>query len=146
MHELSIAESLIDLVCDHARREGAVRVRAINLRLGELSGFRRALYFCFEAVARGTACEGARLAIEEVPLTVRCGHCDAVKRPRTRYTFRCPTCGMPTPEVVTGREMQVISIELDFAAAPAAGRNKGWPQVSGPRPDNEPSQGSEAKA
>lgn len=143
MHELSIAESLIELVCDHARREGAARVRAINLRLGELSGFRRALYFCFEAVARGTICEGARLTIEEVPLTLRCGPCDAVKRPRTRYTFRCPTCGMPTPEVVTGREMQVVSIELDFADQPAAA-----PLAAGGRAvwRQGPGQGSEAEA
>jgi hydrogenase nickel incorporation protein HypA/HybF len=114
MHELSIAQSLIELVSDHAAREGAGRVRRIHLRLGELSGFRRALYFCFDAVSRGTPCEGAELAIEEVPLSVHCTHCDAVKTPRARYNFRCPTCGMPTPKVVTGREMQVTAIELDF--------------------------------
>lgn len=137
MHELSIAESLIELVSDHAEREGASRVRTINLRLGELSGFRRALHFCFEAVARGTACEGAQLAIEEVPLTVHCGHCDAVKQPRARYNFRCPTCGMPTPKVVTGREMQVISVELEYAARP-----QGYRQ----RQDFKPGHGSEAEA
>ena len=126
MHELSIAQSLIELVSDHAAREGASRVRAVHLRLGELSGFRRALYFCFDAVSRGTPCEGAELAIEDVPLTVHCAGCDAVKTPRARYNFRCPTCGMPTPKVVTGREMQVTAIELDFGKprlteAPEAG-------------------------
>lgn len=114
MHELSIAQSLIELVCDHATRERASRVRAIHLRLGELSGFRRALCFCFDAAARDTACEGARLEIEDVPLTVHCAQCDAVKRPQARYNFRCPTCGMPTPKVVTGREMQVIAVELGY--------------------------------
>ncbi len=114
MHELSIAQSLIELVSDHAAREGAARVRTVHIRLGELSGFRRALYFCFDRVSRGTACEGARLSIEDVPLTVHCDHCNQVKRPGARYNFRCPTCGMPTPKVVTGREMQVTAIELDF--------------------------------
>lgn len=126
MHELSIAQSLIELVSDHAAREGALRVRRVHLRLGELSGFRRALYFCFDAVSRGTPCEGAELAVEDVPLTVHCARCDTVKTPRARYNFRCPTCGMPTPKVVTGREMQVTAIELDFgeprfAEAPEAG-------------------------
>ncbi|HEX9768318.1 MAG TPA: hydrogenase maturation nickel metallochaperone HypA [Kiloniellales bacterium] len=116
MHELSIAQSLVELVSDHAAREGADRVRTVHVRLGELSGFRRALYFCFDRVAKGTICEHARLAIEDVPLTVRCDHCDEVKRPGARYNFRCPTCGMPTPKVVTGREMQVTAIELDFDA------------------------------
>jgi len=121
MHELSIAQSLIELVCDHAAREGASRVRSIHLCLGELSGFRRALCFCFDCVSRGTPCEGARLSIEDVPLTVHCAHCDAVKRPRARYNFRCPTCGMPTPKVLTGREMQVIAVELEYEDEMAAG-------------------------
>ena len=116
MHELSIAQSLVELVSDHAAREGADRVRTVHIRLGELSGFRRALYFCFERVARGTACEGARLLIEDVPLTVHCDYCDDVKRPGARYNFRCPTCGRPTPQVVTGREMQVTAVELDIPA------------------------------
>lgn len=121
MHELSIAQSLVELVSDHAAREGAGRVRTIHVRLGELSGFRRALYFCFDRVAKGTICEHARLAIEDVPLTVRCDHCDDVKRPGARYNFRCPTCGRPTPKVVTGREMQVTAIELEYGTPCSAG-------------------------
>ena len=115
MHELSIAQSLIELVCEQAVQEKARRVRTVHIRLGELSGFRRALYFCFEASAKGTLCEGARLAIEQVPLTVRCESCGEVKTPRARYNFRCPDCGRATPNVVTGREMQVTAIELEFA-------------------------------
>ena len=120
MHELSIARSLIELVSEHADREAAAGVRTIHIRLGELSGFRRALYFCFDRVSRGTLCEGARLVVEDVPLTVHCDHCDAIKRPGARYNFRCPTCGMPTPKVVTGREMQVTAIELDFEGSEPA--------------------------
>ena len=120
MHELSIAQSLIELVSEHATREGAACVRTVRIRMGELSGFRRALYFCFDRVSRGTLCESARLVIEEVPLTVHCDHCDGVKRPGGRYNFRCPTCGMPTPKVVTGREMQVTAIELDFEGSEPA--------------------------
>ena len=114
MHELSIASSLVEMVSEHAVRGAAARVRTIHIRLGELSGFRRALYFCFDRVSEGTVCEGARLVIEDVPLTVHCDHCEAIKRPGARYNFRCPTCGMPTPKVVTGREMQVTAIELAF--------------------------------
>lgn len=121
MHELSIAQSLIELVGEHAARENARHVRTVHLRLGELSGFRRALFFCFDASARGTVCEGARLAIEHVPLTVRCENCDGVKTPRARYNFRCPDCGMATPKVVTGREMQVTAIELDVGQPGSAG-------------------------
>lgn len=118
MHELSVARALVELVADHAAREGAERVRQVRIRLGELSGFRRALCFCFDSVVRGTACEGAELIIDEVPLRLRCRHCGVTGRPRARYTFRCFACGMPASEVVSGREMQITAVELEFAEAP----------------------------
>jgi hydrogenase nickel incorporation protein HypA/HybF len=112
MHELTLARSLIDLVDDYAKQQGGRQVRRIYVRLGEMSAMTRALHFCFGSASRGTSCEGAVLEIDEVPLTVRCGVCDAVKTPSGRYNFRCPDCGMPTPEIVTGREMQLTAIEL----------------------------------
>ncbi len=112
MHELTIASALVEQVCDHAAGAGGERVAEIRIRMGALSGIARALYFCFPAASRGTVCDGAILHIEEVPLTVMCTHCDAVKTPAALYNFRCPDCGRPTPKVLTGREMQLVSIEL----------------------------------
>ena len=113
MHELTLARNLIELACEHARAQGADRVKRIQVRLGVLSGMLKPLYFCFGPAARGTLCEDALLEIEEVPLTVECPNCCAVKVPHTRYSFRCPTCGSPTPKVVTGREMVLVALELE---------------------------------
>lgn len=113
MHELTIARSLIELASEHAERKHADRVTRINIRLGVASGLLRPLYFCFAAASRGTQCDGAILEIEEVPLTVMCPTCDEVKTPGGRYSFRCPDCGSPTPEIVTGREMQLVTIEVE---------------------------------
>jgi hydrogenase nickel incorporation protein HypA/HybF len=112
MHELTIASSLVELACDQAVKVGAARVAEINIRMGQLSGIARSLYFCFGAATRGTLCEGAVLRIEEVPLTVMCTHCNEVKTPTALYSFRCPDCGRPTPKVLTGREMQLLSLGL----------------------------------
>ncbi len=112
MHELALARSLVELVDDHAERHGARHVQRIHVRLGQMSVMTRALYVCFVPAARGSRCEDAILEIEEVPLTVKCAHCREIKKPSGRFNFRCPDCGMPTPEVVTGREMQLVSIEL----------------------------------
>lgn len=120
MHELTLAKALVEMASDYAAKNGASRVRRISVRLGVLSGIMRSLYFCFEPASRGTLCEGAVLDIEEVPLSVRCDFCQEVKTPRGLYNFRCPTCGRPTPKVVTGREMQLVSLEL------------GGPQASSP--------------
>ena len=113
MHELTIANSLVALASAHAAENGARRVTAISVRMGVLCGIGRSLYFCFEPASRGTMCEGATLRIEEVPLSVQCDRCDGVKVPRALYNFRCPDCGYPTPKVVTGREMELVSIEFD---------------------------------
>lgn len=120
MHELALARSLIELVDDHAARNDAAQVKQINIRLGRMSAMTRALHVSFTAAAKGTSCEHAILHIEEVPLTVFCATCDGVKTPSGPYNFRCPDCGMATPKVVTGREMQLISIELDAPAAAVA--------------------------
>ncbi len=112
MHEMSIATALVDQVCQQAARLGAARVAEINLRMGVLRGIARSLDFCFPSAAQQTLCEGARLNIDEVPLTVFCTHCNRVKTPAALYNFRCPDCGRPTPKVLTGREMQLMSIGL----------------------------------
>jgi hydrogenase nickel incorporation protein HypA/HybF len=135
MHELSVANALIEQVCAHAAKAGAERVAEISLRMGVLSGVARALHFCFRSAAHGTCCEGATLNIDEVPLTVMCTHCDAVKSPSGLYNFRCPDCGRPTPKVLTGREMQLVSVAL----VPTA------PKTSPSRPHSPRADGAEMR-
>lgn len=116
MHELALARSLIEMVDEYAHANGAGRVTRVRIRVGVLSALVRALHVSFRAASRGTSCDGAELDIEEVPLTVYCRFCDDVKAPSGPYNFRCPVCGHATPKVVTGREMQLVSITLDESA------------------------------
>ena len=117
MHELTIAKSLIDLACKHASEQGANGVTRRHVRLGTMSVVLRSLYACFGPATRGTLCENATLEVDEVPLTVHCRHCNATKQPAGRFNFRCPDCGTPTHEVLTGREMQLIGIDLAWPRA-----------------------------
>jgi hydrogenase nickel incorporation protein HypA/HybF len=113
MHELSIAQSLIDEASQAAAREGYDSVTKISVRIGSLSGVNvRALCFAFEVASESTACEGARLFIDEIELTVHCPRCDEAKTLRNDFQFICPTCGSPTPEIITGRELELVSIEV----------------------------------
>ena len=116
MHELALASNMIEIVQQYARENGPGRVRSISIRLGQLSAMSRALHFCFGAASRGTLCEGATLRIEEIPLTVWCRNCNGNKSPIGQYSFRCMDCGMPTPKIVTGKEMELVSIELSQEA------------------------------
>ena len=119
------------MVDDYALANGARRVTRIRVRLGVLSALTRALHVSFRSASRGTSCEGAVLDIEEIPLTVYCRVCDGVKTPSGPYNFRCPDCGRATPEVVTGREMQLVSIVLERVTAPDRRVSKGR---AGPNP------------
>ena len=117
MHELSIAVSLIDAACEEAARHGDVRIRALRLRLGPLSGVvRDALAFSFDVAAAGTPVEGARLEIDEVPVTVFCARCRETRALAVVPPLRCPVCGEATPEVVDGRECLLVALEIDERA------------------------------
>jgi hydrogenase nickel incorporation protein HypA/HybF len=113
MHELSIALSLVDVACEEMSRLGPVRVNAVHLRLGALSGVvRDALLFSFEAAAAGTMLEGARLEIQDVPVTVWCRVC-AAERSLVRVAYRrCPVCDTMAPEVLRGEELELIGLEV----------------------------------
>jgi hydrogenase nickel incorporation protein HypA/HybF len=115
MHELSIAESIIDLAVQEAKKRNSPAIATIKLRLGEFTGVvREALEFGFEAARRGTLAEAAALEIELVPLKTRCSQCGLVGRPVDDFCFLCAVCGRPV-EIISGREMQVEYLELEEA-------------------------------
>jgi hydrogenase nickel incorporation protein HypA/HybF len=112
MHELSLAEELVERLEEVARRERASRIASIRLELGAMSGVDRdAFEFAFPEVARGTLAEGARLAVEEVALSVRCRVCGIETEPDLPV-LRCRACGSPGVDIVRGREFRVLSMEV----------------------------------
>jgi hydrogenase nickel incorporation protein HypA/HybF len=113
MHELSIALGIVDVVSEELSRLGAVRVDAVHLRLGALSGVvKEALLFSFEAAAAGTPIDGARLQIEDVAATVWCASCAAERALASVALRRCPVCNAVAPEIVRGEELEVIGLEV----------------------------------
>ncbi len=114
MHELSIALSLVDAACEAAAPLGDVRVEALHVRIGALSGVvKEALAFSFDMAARGTAIDGARLDIEDVPVTGFCPHCNAARTLEpVSFTLRCPVCGGPLTKLIQGREMELTALEV----------------------------------
>jgi hydrogenase nickel incorporation protein HypA/HybF len=111
LHELSIAESLLEIVVEEARANGLERIRKISLRIGEFAAVvPESLNFCFELVSRDTIASGAVLEIESIPVTARCDKCDLSFDVRDQV-FLCPRCGDPVFELISGRELSVSSIE-----------------------------------
>ncbi|MEO8072299.1 MAG: hydrogenase maturation nickel metallochaperone HypA [Acidobacteriota bacterium] len=114
MHELSIAVSMVDMAAEEAAKRGDVKVNAIYLKLGNLTGVvKDALLFSYEIVCQGTSLEGSRLIIEEIPVIVFCPKCETETPPVAVNNLCCPKCETPTPQVISGREMEVTALEIE---------------------------------
>ncbi len=113
MHELSIARGIADIVCGLVEPRDRKRIRSINVDVGAMSGVvPDSLSFCFEAVALETDLPPKSLAIRRIPFRCYCRTC--------RREFEgdhgivlCTGCGGGETEIRTGRELRVVTIDLD---------------------------------
>ncbi len=109
MHELAIAQDMLDIVVSEARQR---RVSAINLVVGELSSVaEEPIRFCFEVVSKGTLAEGAKLGMTKVQALLRCRNCSCEFGLDSHGV--CPACGRRNGEVIRGRECYVDTIEVE---------------------------------
>ena len=113
MHEMSLAEGIVQLVEDAVRAEGCARVRAVWLEIGQLAAVEKeSLCFCFDAVTRDTVLDGARLEIIETPGQGWCMKCEGNVAVTALYEA-CPVCGSYQIQVTGGDEMRVKELEVE---------------------------------
>jgi hydrogenase nickel incorporation protein HypA/HybF len=114
MHELSIALSIVEMAQQECAQRGGVRLRAVHLRMGPLAGIvPDALRFSYIAACAETSLEGSQLLIEEVPLTVHCPTCHGPHQLARIYPLRCPACGSDQVDIVQGKELEVVALEVE---------------------------------
>jgi hydrogenase nickel incorporation protein HypA/HybF len=107
---LQIIEIAAESIPDDLR---GARVARVNLTVGKLSAVVvDSLRFCFEVASQETPVAGAELAVEEVDVTARCddcGHLWTIETP----AFSCPNCDSAKITLVSGRELDIQSIEIE---------------------------------
>jgi hydrogenase nickel incorporation protein HypA/HybF len=114
LHELAIAESVVQIASRHA--DGR-RVTKVQLKVGHLRQVvPSALAFSFELVAEGTPVEGAELEMEEVPAIGSCLGCGAESRLK-EFPLQCRMCGSYELRIIEGEELLVESLELEEGPA-----------------------------
>ncbi len=114
MHELSIAMSIVEAAQEEAERRGGLKVNAVHLRLGALSGVvKEALLFSYDMAAHDTPLQGSRLIVEDVPVRVFCPKCQAPRRLDSVQFFVCAQCGTPAGEILQGKELELSALEVD---------------------------------
>ena len=113
MHEMGIAMEIIEIAeASIPTGMDAVQVESVNLRIGKLSAIvPESLSFCFDVAIKETRLEGARLNIEQVPVVAMCKDCGvqwAIDEP----AFTCPKCKSGSIELISGKELDIVSIEV----------------------------------
>ena len=98
----------------HPHWGGAAVINSVEIEVGDLAGVEiDALEFCFEVARRGTpAASEARLVIRRVDGRGECVACGA-NVAVDDFVDLCPECGVGLVEITHGREMRVVSINVD---------------------------------
>jgi hydrogenase nickel incorporation protein HypA/HybF len=122
MHEMGIANSVLEAVRTETARLNGQHASKVGMRIGELAAVDpEALHFCFDALVCGTDLEPLELEIEFCPRKHRCPRCEKVF-PVVDYAIECPQCGSPQTEFVSGDELELAYLEVADHEPLATGR------------------------
>lgn len=113
MHEMGIALQIIEIAeASIPENMQAVRIGKVNLRIGKMSAVvPDSLRLCFEVAAKETRLEGAELVVEETPVVARCQECNA-EWVITGPAFTCEKCSSGKLDIISGRELDIVSLEV----------------------------------
>lgn len=127
MHELSIAQRIIEVIEAEAQKCGISKVRRARLKIGKMSAFQKEqLEFCLSTYEKSEALKDMRFSIEEVPVCLMCGSCrleyiddrfddsefahDVAHAPALYLPPPCPSCNGEA-KIIKGNELELVNIE-----------------------------------
>ncbi len=113
MHEFSIVQNLLHLIEDHARQNHATRVTRVVVQIGKFSGVEpHLLKMAFDTFKAHSIAADAELEIQIQDLELKCQSCKITFTP-LEMNFTCPRCQSQDVEIIHGREMLLLSLELE---------------------------------
>jgi hydrogenase nickel incorporation protein HypA/HybF len=113
MHEVGIAQGLLEIAVESCKKEGYKGIESIKVKIGKATGvLSDSLLFAFDAVKIDTIAEKAVLIIEEIPVGGFCDNCKNAFTVEEAFILACPLCGAKSFRVETGRELNVCEMEV----------------------------------
>ncbi|MCL2878183.1 MAG: hydrogenase maturation nickel metallochaperone HypA [Acidobacteria bacterium] len=112
MHELGIAENILDIVRRNVPGDRVSAVGNIRLRVGPFAGVvPDSLKFCFDVLSADAGMANAALQIEQTRLAASCRDCGNESEVKN-FVFLCSACGGGNLEIISGKELEVVEIEM----------------------------------
>ncbi len=112
MHELSVAENIIEIVQEHLQGDQKNAVKKVKVKVGKLTNILvDSLIFGFEVLTKETNLDGSELEIEVIPIKIRCEACGE-NSTVDGFLFSCPLCQSSSIKIISGYELMVNEIEL----------------------------------
>lgn len=112
MHEMSLAEGIRQIIDTQARQHGFAKVTMLRLEIGRFAGVEKpALEFALDVVLRGSAAQGTRLEMIDLPGRALCYACGEVVNIDDRLD-PCPLCGSGKLMPQGGDEMRIKDMEV----------------------------------
>jgi hydrogenase nickel incorporation protein HypA/HybF len=113
MHETMVAESLLATISDETAKQNAKPISA-KISCGMLNAINdEVLRFAFEAIAKGTACEGMRLEVEHKQMRGRCKKCGAIFYFEVTHPS-CRKCSSEDFELLPDAPLVLEEIEFEM--------------------------------
>ena len=120
MHELSMAQGIINAVLDTAEANNATEVNEVTVEVGRLAMINpEQLQFILGVLVENTIIEDAEIKFEEIPAEVDCSDCnfhgDAILDDSDHYApiVRCPECDSLNVEILNGKDIVVKNIVIE---------------------------------
>lgn len=110
MHEMSIAQNILDIVREEMARHQVEKIEAINVVVGKLSAIvPSSLTFCYQVLTDHTDLAETALNVRVLPIGYACFDC-GLRFESDEMVFTCPDCGADTPMITSGRDMVIENI------------------------------------
>lgn len=115
MHELSLVQSLLTIIDEHAKEHKFTRVNQVNLACGRLSSVEpSALDFAFKTLSQSSICADARLELTILPMKIHCFTCNQEFTSERADPTCCPHCQGDQVTVTGGwQELQLLELDVD---------------------------------
>ncbi len=113
MHEIGIANSIIEAGQTEAARHAESRLIRIGIRVGNLSGVDSdALRFAFTALTQGTELDQVEFEIQNCPRRNLCLDC-GLEFESGLYSAPCPSCASQSVMLAGGDELELAYVEVE---------------------------------